>query len=74
MFGANPPQGMYVLRTRTEEDEISEDEVLEEEPVRQLSALNSLEFLRHSHSLNSLNYLVDKVCSPLGKFDFPSHT
>ncbi|KAG8975228.1 hypothetical protein FRC05_006171 [Tulasnella sp. 425] len=60
MFGANPPQGMYVLRTKTEEDEISEDEVLEEEPAHQPSALNSLEFLRHSHSLNSLNYLVDK--------------
>lgn len=60
MFGANPPQGMYVLRTKTEEGEISEDETLDEDPVHQPSALNSLEFLRHSHSLNSLNYLVDK--------------
>ncbi|KAG9047080.1 hypothetical protein FS837_003117 [Tulasnella sp. UAMH 9824] len=60
MFGANPPQGMYVLRTKTEEGEISEDEALDEEPIRLPSALNSLEFLRHSHSLNSLNYLVDK--------------
>ncbi|KAG8960887.1 hypothetical protein FRC00_013896 [Tulasnella sp. 408] len=60
MFGANPPQGMYVLRTKAEEGEISEDEVLDEEPVHLPSALNSLEFLRHSHSLNSLNYLVDK--------------
>ncbi|KAG9016691.1 hypothetical protein FRB90_002483 [Tulasnella sp. 427] len=60
MFGDHPPQGMYVSRSKAEEGEPSEEELEGEEQPPRPSGLNSLEFLRHSHSLNSLNYLVDK--------------
>lgn len=65
VFGARPPQGLYVVRTGV--DATSEPE--ESSPPPKMpspstaAGLASLEFLRHSHSLDSLSYLVDKVCA-----------